>query len=398
MRSAALFALSVGLCCASGAQVAMALTPKEELGKLIFFDATLSRNANQSCASCHGPAAGWVGPDTPINAAGSVYEGSVPGAFGDRKPPSAAYATQSPVLKVDAKGVFSGGSFWDGRATGEILKSPAAEQAKGPFLNPVEHALPDAAALVNKVCASTYQGLFKQVWGQGACDPAKVELAYDNIGRAVAAYEDSPEVNAFSSKLDAFRKGNAKLSKEEQRGWVLFRGKGKCANCHSAEGKRPLFTDYTFDNLGFPQNPENPAGKAPTYIDKGLGGFLETRADYRGRAGAQLGKHKVPTLRNVAKGACEAAPADSGCITKAYGHNGYFKSLASLVHFYNTRDLKPRCAGSLKEAEALAANCWPAPEVPENLNTAELGNLGLTAKEESAIVAFMKTLSDGYTP
>jgi cytochrome c peroxidase len=101
-----------------------------------------------------------------------------------------------------------------------------------------------------------------------------------------------------------------------------------------------------------------------------------------------MGKHKVPTVRNVALG----LPA----ITKAFGHNGYFKSLEGIVHFYNPRDVKPVCSSNHTEALAISQNCWPPPEVPENVNTAELGNLGLSAEEEAAIVAFLKTLSDGY--
>jgi cytochrome c peroxidase len=103
---------------------------------------------------------------------------------------------------MDKKGNFVGGNFWDGRATGEILGSPAAEQAKGPFLNPKEQAIPTAADLVAKVCAASYGDLFREVWGADACDPANVGLAYDDIGYSIAAYEGSPEVNAFSSKYD----------------------------------------------------------------------------------------------------------------------------------------------------------------------------------------------------
>jgi len=83
---------------------------------------------------------------------------------------------------------------------------------------------------------------------------------------------------------------------------------------------------------------------------------------------------------------------------KAFGHNGYFKSLEGIVHFYNTRDVLPTCPGAYTEAQALAANCWLAPEVPENVNVDELGDLGVTPEEEAAIVAFLKTLSDGYVP
>lgn len=369
------------------------LTPQEQLGKDIFFDTNLSLNINQSCATCHGPAAGWTGPDEVFNAHGAVYEGSIPGAFGDRKPPSAAYATQSPILHVDRKGVFMGGNFWDGRATGETLGSPSAEQAKGPFLNPVEQALPSPSELVTRVCTASYGALFTQVWGADACSDAAT--AYNYIGYSVATYEASLEVNAFTSKFDT-----AKLSKEEQRGYALFRGKGNCARCHVANGQKPLFTDYTFDNLGLPKNPENPVYVTnPSFVDPGLGGFLLTRPDYTAYAAANMGKQKVPTVRNVAKGSCEAEPGNPDCIVKAYGHNGYFKSLKGIVHFYNTRDVLPQCADPFTtEANALAQGCWPAPEVAANVNTGELGNLGLTSAEEDAIVAFLKTLSDGYRP
>jgi cytochrome c peroxidase len=400
---------------AAGVTAQSPLTPTEQLGKFIFEDERLSINENQSCATCHGREAGWTGPDSAINAHGTVYEGSVPGAFGDRKPPSVAYATQSPILHRDKKGLFVGGNFWDGRATGEKLGNPAADQAQGPFLNPKEQALPDVACVVYKVCAASYPVSFESVWGAGKCaiawpsdvetqcstpgaflplSPADREQAnqnYDSIAFSIAAYEASAEVNAFGSKFDYSKKGMAKLGKEEQAGHSLFLGKAKCARCHIASGQQPLFTDYTFDNLGLPKNPENPFYvEFPGFVDVGLGGFLASRTDYAAYAAANMGKHKVPTTRNVALG-------PEGLV-KAYGHNGYFKSLWGIVHFYNTRDVLDRCPGDYTEAEALAANCWPAPEVPENVNTAELGNLGLSPDEEAAIVAFLKTLSDGYEP
>jgi len=401
---------------ASGSTTAdIPLTPMEQLGKSIFFDDNLSINMNQSCAACHGPEAGWTGPDSTVNASGSVYEGSIPGRFGDRKPPSAAYATLSPIFHIDGSGLFVGGNFWDGRATGEKLGNPAADQAQGPFLNPVEQALPDSACVVYFVCNGSYPVSFEEVWEAGACniawpadiltvcategstvvlsdaDRTKSDMAYNQIALAIAAYEDSPEVNAFSSKLDYTKSGMTKLSKQEQRGFALFKGKGKCRLCHPVSGKEPLLTDFTFDNLGIPQNPENPAGTAPGFVDPGLGGFLKN-ADYPEEVyEEEWGKHKVPTLRNVDK-----RPNPS--FVKAFGHNGYFKTLEGIVHFYNTRDVKPVCPGAYTEAEALAADCWPPPEVADNVNSEELGNLGLTAEEEAAIVAFLKTLSDGFLP
>jgi cytochrome c peroxidase len=394
------------------------LRPEEQLGKSIFFDDNLSINQNQSCAACHAPESGWTGPDSATNAGGSVYEGSIPGRFGDRKPPSAAYATLSPIFHQDKDGLFEGGNFWDGRATGEKLGNPAADQAQGPFLNPKEQALPDSACVVYRVCNPVVPGdypvSFEDVWGSEACsiawpadvdvvcategaivelspaDRATSDMAYDNIALAIAAYEDSPEVNAFSSKYDQTFGGKVKLSKEEQRGYALFRGKGMCQRCHPGNGPEALFTDFTFDNLGVPQNPENPAGAAPAFVDPGLGGFLKNAGYSEEVYQAEWGKHKVPTLRNADLG--------TGEIVKAYSHNGYFKTLEGIVNFYNTRDVKDVCPGPYTEAEALAANCWPEPEVAENVNTDELGDLGLTPDEEAAIVAFLKTLSDGYLP
>jgi cytochrome c peroxidase len=152
-----------------------------------------------------------------------------------------------------------------------------------------------------------------------------------------------------------------------------------CSACHPS----PLFTDFSYDNLGVPKNPLNPFYSQPKkinpdgadWIDPGLGGFLKSAGEEEDVYLPEMGKHKVPTLRNVDK---RPYPA----FVKAYGHNGFFKSLEEIVHFYNTRDVEE----------------WPAPEVPINVNTDELGNLGLTAEEEAAIVAFLKTLSDGYTP
>lgn len=401
--------------------------PKEALGKSIFFDENLSINSNQSCASCHGPDFGWTGPLSDINMHGAVYEGSIPGRFGNRKPPSSAYATPSPILHFEIEkkeALFIGGNFWDGRATGEKLGNPAADQAQGPFLNPLEQALPDNACVVYRVCNATYPITLDQVFPESCAidfppntnnlcakgkmvelsdeNRAKVDMAYDNIALAIAAFEGSEEVNQYSSKFDASLKKKAELSRQEQKGLSLFKGKGKCSNCHvldrGPDGEPALFTDFTFDNLGVPRNPDNPFYDAETvfnpmgenWVDLGLGGFLATRLDYQQFAHENYGKQKVPTLRNVDK-----RPYPE--FVKAFAHNGYFKSLKGIVHFYNTRDVKPRCPDDFTtEADALAQGCWPAPEVADNVNDDELGDLGLSDEDEDAIVAFMKTLSDGY--
>ena len=308
------------------------------------------------------------------------------------------YATLSPIFHFsERQGLFIGGNFWVGRATGERLGNPAADQAQGPFLNPLEQALGTPADVINLICTGAYSALFIEVWDISACDPANVDMAYGSVALSIAAYEASSEVNAFSSKFDAVLAGEVKFSKEEKKGRNIFKGKGKCSRCHTISGKAPLLTDFTYDNLGVPRNPENPFYTQIDYnpegfdwVDSGLGGFLGTRDDYRDAEAENLGKQKVPTLRNVDK---RPGPG----FLKAFGHNGYFKSLKSIVHFYNTRDVKPLCADPFTtEADALAQDCWPEPEVAENVNTTELGNLNLTEEEEDAIVAFMKTLSDGY--
>jgi len=389
----------------SSGKAAATLSPLEELGKKLFFDKALSSPAGQECAACHGPSVGFTGPAERFNKVGGIYEGAVKGRFGNRKPPTASYAGDSPKLHLDKDRNFVGGMFWDGRATGEVLGDPLAEQAMGPFMNPLEQNMPDKKTIILAVQKSSYARLFEEVWGKGSLDAGKnVDKTYEWIARSIAAYERSAEVNPFSSKFDTFwRAATAKglkvetidaataknfrnlgLTEREINGLVLFNTKGMCAVCHvlaSVNGKPPVFTDYTYDNIGVPKNPDNPFyGQAKNFnpdgkawVDKGLGGFLETVDKYKSYAAANMGKHKVPTLRNV-----DERPAPG--FVKAFMHNGSLKSLKDVARFYNTRDK----AGAI----------WPAPEVKANLNTEESGNLGLTDDEENAIVDFMKTLTD----
>jgi len=371
------------------------LTLKEQLGKNLFFD-KLSSPDSMSCADCHAPETGFTGPNPGINAHGAVYRGAVPQRFGNRKPPSAAYATLSPVFYYDeVEELFIGGNFWDGRATGEVLGNPAADQALGPFLNPVEQNNPSKQAVLEQIASSKYAPLWEAVWGEPiSWEETDIAANYDRIGLAIAAYEASSEVNQFSSKYDAYLAGDVDLTAQEAWGLALFNGKGKCSACHPSEestgGEPPLFTDFSFDNLGVPKNPENPFYRmdevylddgtpinpeGADWVDPGLGGFLEAAGYLEEVYEAEWGKHKVPTLRNVDKRYGKNFP-------KAFMHNGVFKSLKEVVHFYNTRDVA----------------VWPPPEVSENVNTDELGDLGLTDAEEDAIVAFMKTLSDGFRP
>jgi cytochrome c peroxidase len=362
------------------------LTPVEQLGKELFFDTNLSTPPGQSCATCHDPTTGFTSPDPEINEAGAVYHGVIEKRFGNRKLPTVAYAGDSPVLQFDEdEGLWIGGMFWDGRATGWTLGDPLAEQALGPFLNNLEQNMPSAKQVIRRVAKSRYARLFELVWGPGSLDDKKdVAGTYERIGRAIAAYERSSEINPFSSKYDFWLKGEVALTEEERWGLELFEGKGMCSACHPSRpenGKPPLFTDFSYDNLGLPRNPENPFYSAPRsinrdrdeWVDPGLAGFLASEGYPPEVWMPELGKHKVPTLRNV-----DQRPWPE--FVKAYGHNGVFKSLKGIVHFYNTRDVKS----------------WPSPEVSENVNDEELGDLRLTDEEEDAIVTFLKTLTDGY--
>ncbi len=357
------------------------LTPKERLGRQLFFDTNLSQPAGQSCGSCHDPAVAFTDPDK----MSPTSEGVIPGLFGNRNTPSAMYAAFSPVFHFDeAEGIYVGGQFWDGRA------ATLEEQAKGPFLNPLEMANTNRQAVVNKIHNAPYAPLFKRVFGQDVFEDT--DSAYERMADAIAAFERTRGFNRFTSKYDRYLAGEAKLTAQELRGLALYEdpAKGNCAACHPSrpqdDGTPALFTDFTFDNLGVPKNPDNrfytmPAEFNPdgfAFIDKGLGGVLGLEGE--------MGKQKVPTLRNIA-------------LTAPYMHNGYFATLRGVVNFYNSRDVKPTCPNPMTtERRALRRGCWPAPEVAESVNRDELGNLGLTGQEVDDIVAFLGTLTDGWIP
>jgi cytochrome c peroxidase len=417
----------------------------ELLGKLLLYDKQLSVNRNEACAFCHMPETGFTGPISELNRTTGAYPGSVRTRFSERKPQTHSYAPLAPVLHYnEGQGDLVGGNFWDMRATGRRLGNPAAEQAEGPPTNPVEMGLPDSACAVYRASGRPYRALFESVWGAQAfaidwptetdevCnrpgpppvdDPSPVHLTpldrgraaatFDQMAQSIAGYESSHEVTAFSSKYDAMLAGKAQFTPQEQKGYDLFRGKAKCNECHrdGGPGEDPLFTDFTASNIGTPANPDLPyyaegepdaagyvANKSGvSFVDFGVGGFLAqghplsqpsaVDARWKPLAAQNRGRFKVPTLRNVDK-------RPSPDFIKAYGHNGYFKSLKQIVHFYNTRDVLPRCA---PHDPREGTDCWPAPETTENMNKSKVGNLGLSGEEEDALVVFMQTLTDGFS-
>ena len=335
-------------------------TAKERLGKRLFFDESLSSPPGQSCSTCHEPHVAFADPEKEL----PVSRGARPGLYGKRNDMPVSYAAFVPPLHLDEEeGIWVGGLFWDGRV------DTLAEQAKLPPITPFEMANADEAEVVKRLRALEYAGLFEEVYGEGSLDDA--EAAYGHMADALEAYQKTSEVNPFTSRYDHWLRGEGELNDQELRGLQLFEAedKGNCAACHPSrpeeDGSPPLFTDFTYDNLGTPRNPENPFyAMAPEinpdgfdFVDEGL---AETVNDP-----AQRGKFRVPTLRNVE-------------VTGPYMHNGVFKTLFESVSFYNTRDVAP----------------WPAPEVDENVNTEELGDLGLSPSEIEDIVAFLRTLTD----
>ena len=380
---------------------ANAQTTIEQLGKALYFDQNLSLNGNQACSSCHDPAFGFVDPDNVINGT-PVSDGSITTLTGGLNSPSAAYAAFSPFFHWnDVEGLFVGGQFWNGRA------NSLAEQAAGPFLNPVEMAMPDKWSVVDRLRTSAdpdYQTMFLDVYNidlsaitpyPKAIDvntvpetnfPPGVLEAYDRMAKAIGEFEKTEDFTKFDSKYDYYLAGLVTFTKEEEKGLKLFEGQGKCVLCHlsapsiAPDGVSqlpPMLTDFTYDNLGVPQNVNIP--NQP--VDPGLGGRSDIAAIDPN--GLQLGKHKVMTLRNIE-------------LTHPYAHNGVFSTLEQIVHFYNTRDKLGVCVDN--NDPGFGVTCWPAPEVPQNVNVDELGNLHLTAAQEADIVAFLRTLTDGWGP
>ncbi|MGR8933535.1 MAG: cytochrome-c peroxidase [Gammaproteobacteria bacterium] len=381
---------------------AESLTPLQQLGQRLYRDKHLSLNRNQSCATCHSlapvtlkaplpalPAPGFVDPANVRNGT-PVSKGSVSGARGTLNAPSVGYAAFSPFFHWDSsEGLYVGGQFWNGRA------ATLAAQAQKPFLNPAEMAMPSRWAVVSRLRESlNYVNIFQKLFGldllaipsyqKSQPEPPGVRETYSAMARAIGAFEKSRVFNKFNSKFDFVLAGVTAFSPIEARGFKLFNNKALCSACHVSEATiapdgsvfPPLFTDFTYDNIGLPRNVNIPYNPEP---DKGLGG--RSGIAKRDPNGEQLGKHKVMSLRNIA-------------LTPPYGHNGVLKTLQQVVHFYNTRDTLGQVADN--NDPGFGVTGWPEPEVAQNVNNGELGNLQLSAAEETAIVAFLKTLTDDY--
>lgn len=385
-----------------------------QLGKRLYFDTNLSEPNGQSCASCHTESAGRADPDRDF----PISEGVIPGVWGTRNAPSTGYTMFNPRFHFDnAAGEWIGGHLLDGRATGDVTGDSLHDQGLLPFTNPLEMNNPDKHTVVRDAISSHYRFLFRFVCGNvDLRDDANVDAAFSCLAKSITAFERTREFAKFNSRYDYFlyrcssrssysekalsqcAKGESKRARVAARGvfnedqWLglrLFMGENNndgvldsdegagCVSCHTADWSRasdyetpvqspswtrndrvpPLFTDFTYENTGIPVNPHFLLQGLPT--DLGLGGWADFLAPQAN------GQFKVSSLRNIDK-------------TAPYGHNGLFDSLEQITSFYNTRD----------------TGNFGAAEVQGTMNQHQLGNLGLSAAQETQIVEFMKTLTD----
>jgi cytochrome c peroxidase len=445
----------------------------ETLGELMLFDKNMSPGRNQACTSCHMPYAGWSGPIPSVNLTIIAYPGTVHFRAGKRTAQRHTYAPFFPVLQYNQEqGLFFGGNFWDSRATGYRLRNPDAEQAQGPPVDTQEMGFPDTACVAFRLSQAVYKPLFELIWGKNSLDikfppnteeicetpggaavfggnPEPIKLrpeerteadtVYDHWGSSIDAYEQSVQVSTFTSKFDAFLKGNYTMTASEMAGYQLFNGKGNCNSCHvdgrgttlqpgqvdtstTATANPPLFTCFGSANEGLPLNPRNAFYYQTTpdsfgfianpfgfgYRDLGMGTFLRSgfgsgpnpNRTWRQFAPSVDGQFQVATIRNVAMAPpqCPTTEAPGPYFQKEFFHNGYIKSLKQLVHFYNTRDVYKFnvTSGHCPKGKTEKVDCWPMPEVKNNLDMTT-GKLGLSDQEENLIVAFLQTLTDGFT-
>ncbi|WP_231870819.1 cytochrome-c peroxidase [Marinomonas aquimarina] len=338
--------------------------PKAKLGSQLFFDPNLSADRNQSCASCHDISRAFT--DVRQDAFnGAVSLGSDSISVGERNAPSAAYAALTPPFHRTKYGVFRGGQFLDGRA------NDLAQQAAGPFTNPVEMQMPSESAVVDRVMENpVYMQQFKQVYGAKIfADKAR---AFRAVTDAIAYFEQTELFLAFDSKYDRVMRGEERFTAEEELGRTLFFSQQftNCNSCHQLNPSpffsRETFTNYEYRNIGVPVNPD----LALSSLDEGLYDNPKVVDP------AERGKFRVPTLRNVA-------------VTGPYMHNGAFQDLRTVILFYDQYN------NPMRTLNPETGKAWGEPEVAENLDTLTLTQApALNDQRVDALVAFLKTLTD----
>ncbi len=358
------------------------LSPAAQLGELIFKDQSLSASGKQSCATCHSPDNAH-GPANKLSAQLGGANGDVQGF---RAAPSLRYLNQNPAFFFAKDGTPTGGIDRDGRA------QSLAEQAERPFLAPHEMANASKQEVIDRLKKAPYVEQFRAQFGAAILDNA--EQAFGRMTFALQKYQlEDQHFHPFDSKYDQFLAGKVKLSDQELRGLALFNdpAKGNCIGCHTsargADGAAPLFTDFTFDNLGVPRNKKLAATADPAYFDLGLCG--PDRTDLAAR-GDLCGAFKVPTLRNVAT-------------RQTFFHNGAFDNLKDVVGFYVRRDTNPEeWYPTGADGVVQKFNDLP-PQYRKNVNTTEVPYNrqpgmapALSSGEIDDVVKFLGTLTDGY--
>lgn len=359
------------------------------LGRRMFFDPTLSASHQMACASCHAPSNGF----SPANAAPVQMGGPKLDRPGVRAVPSLTYIEATPAFtehEFDGEDEGdpsvdngpTGGLNWDGRA------DRGRDQARIPLLAPNEMANESSAAVVAAVRAAPYAAEVAAL--AGAKDDATL---FRTIVAALEAFEQDPATfYPYTSKFDAYLLGKAELTAQEARGLKVFEDedKGNCASCHrsqrDANGTLPQFTDYGLIAIGLPRNMAIPANADPSYFDLGLCGPYRTgfadKPDY-------CGLFKTPSLRNVAK-------------RRSFFHNGVFHDLREAVAFYVYRDVEPerffprRADGAVAIHNDLPERYWDNLNQDPPFGGKPGGRPRLTEAEIDDVVAFLKTLDDGY--
>jgi cytochrome c peroxidase len=302
------------------------------LGRKIFFDARLSSSGKLSCASCHSPEHAYGPPnDRAVQRGGPLL--NTPGL---RSVPSLRYTlARTPIWAhplptslaerlTETDNSPAGGFMWDGRF------NTLHEQAAAPLLSPAEMAS-SRKAVVRAIQTGPYAEEFRHVFGPEIFT-GNMDRAYVSVLLAIERFElEDPSLHPYSSKYDRYLDGKAALTAQEQRGLALFNdgSRGNCASCHlsapGADGSPPLFTDFQFEAIGVPRNPEIPANRDAHFYDLGLCGPLRKNQPLR----SYCGMFKTPTLRNVAT-------------RKVFFHNGRFHTLKEALRFYMERDSNPR--------------------------------------------------------
>ena len=306
------------------------LSAAAQAGKRLFFDKSLSASGELACATCHDPDHAY-GPANGLAVQLGGAHGTLPGL---RAVPSLRYKEFTPGYAdlLDNADGFSpptpgGGFAWDGRA------DSLGEQARMPLLSPFEMANATPASVVARLRASSSAPAFVQAFGAEAL--ASDEIAFARIGQALQAFQlEDPSFHPYSSKYDLYlyKRPGGELSSAEQRGLKVFSDPktGNCFGCHFADssqddGAPAQLTDFSFEAIGVPRNPEIPANRDRRYVDLGICG---PQRDDHARFSEFCGLFKTPTLRNVAT-------------RRALFHNGAIHSLDQAVRFYNTRDTRP---------------------------------------------------------